>query len=295
MVIANKVVSFIGCGILGTSMVKGLLAGQHPPANIIATGRNLDKLSSLKSQGVRVTTNNLTAIAEADLVVLCVRPSQIAAVLEDVAAAINSKNPIVISVVAGLSIQDMAQKINCTLIRSMPNIAGSLGQGVTLFQVADNQYKVDKTNKSVDTDNTPEKIIKIAEEIFSPLGLVVQVATAAAMDSWTAVSGCGPAYFFYLVKILCDYGVARGLPRDQVQQAAVQTIKGAAALLEASPLSPEELINSVAVPGEKTATRQALNYMQSKGIEDIVQQGAAQAEARAAEMGREIGKQINRT
>lgn len=282
MVIADKVVSFIGCGSLGSSMVRGLLASGHPPAKIIATCRDTNKLSQqlldLQGQGVAVTSDNSQAITQSDITILCVRPSQMADLLEEVADAINKKNCIVISVVAGLKLETIARKLEAPLIRAMPNIAAALGEGVTLFQV------MADTNKDAITD--------IAQQIFTPLGLAVPVENATEMDNLTPISGCGPAYFFYLVKILCDYGEEHGLPKDKVQQIAKQTIKGAVALLESSELSPEELINAVAVPNEKTATRQGLNYMQDKGMEDIVKQGAAQSEARVMEMGEEISSQV---
>ncbi len=271
-------------------MVKGLLANKYPPANIIATCRSLDKLSAnlseFKEQGVQITTNNSQAIEASDITVLCVRPSQMADLLDEVATSINNKKCTMISVVAGLTLETISSKIDAPIIRAMPNIAGALGEGVTLFQIGENAENVsDKYSK--------DEMNEIAQQMFSPLGLAVPVASAAEMDGLTPISGCGPAYFFYLVKILCDYGTAHGVPQDKVQQIAKQTIKGAVALLESSSLSPDELINSVAVPNEKTATRRALDYMQDKGIEDIVKQGAAQAEARAVEMGKEISDQLN--
>lgn len=278
MTITGKVVSVIGCGSLGSAIVEGLLKQGHAPAKIIATRRNLDRLQALKSRGVTITDDNALAVESADIIVLAVPPSQMASLIQELAEQINHKDVPVVSVVAGLSLDSLASKLDVKLIRSMPNVASSLGMGATIFQV---QQGEDKEGES-------ESLSSLANELFAPLGIVIRANSAAEVNSFTAICGCGPAYFFYFVKIICDYGLSRGLSHDQVHQATIQTIKGATALLESSSKSAEELINTIAVPDEPTATRRALDYMKDQGIEDIILRACAQAEARANEMGQEI-------
>lgn len=278
MTIKDKTLVLLGCGHLGSAMVRGLLAEGRAPDKIIATRRNLDRLQPLAEQGVQVTADNLAAVQQADLVVLAARPSQLGELLDEVAATINQRQCPVVSVVAGLTLESLHQRIQVPLIRSMPNVASELGLGVTIVQLSDANTELEQ----------------IADSLFGSMGLIVKAKDAAAVDSFTAVSGCGPAYFFYFVKLLCDYGISRGLDGAQVQQAAFHTIKGAAALLESKGMSPEELINSVAVPGEPTATRRGLDYMENQGLAEIFKQGCAQSTERAIEMGQEVARDLNK-
>ena len=270
--ITNKTIAFLGCGKLATSMVRGLLQQGQPAKNIIATRRNQQDLAELTHLGVNASTDNSAAIAKADLIVLAVRPSQAAGFIQETAADINQRQVPVISVVAGLSLESLAKKLQVPLIRSMPNIAGSIGLGVTIFQLAEKDAELEA----------------IAIDLFSPLGIAIQAQSSTEIDSFTSISGCGPAYFFYIVKILCDQARERGLDEKDAYAAILQTIKGAAALLEKEQKKPAELIDEIAAPNEPTATRRALDFMQDKGLEEIIKQGCLQAEQRATEMGKEM-------
>ena len=277
MGINDKVVSVIGCGNLGSALTKGLLRQGHPPDKIIATRRNKDELRGFEAAGVRISDDNLLAIKNSDVIILAARPSQIGGLLSVLSEEINQRAVPVASVVAGLGLKTLAAKLKVKIIRSMPNIASAEGEGVTIYQLSEGD----------------EELNKLAQDLFSPLGLVVRVDKEEDIDTLTAVSGCGPAYFFYFIKVLCDYAKEQGIKKDDMARIGFQIMKGATVLLDKSELGVKELIDSVAVPGEKTATRRALDFMQEQGIEEIIKGGCAQARMRAVEMGKETEETIN--
>ena len=273
----NKSIAFLGCGHLGGSLVEGMLAQQYQAQKITVTRRNLDKLSSLKGKGVQVTDDNTAAVAASDVIVLCVRPDQLAILLDEIQPLLAESNKIVISVIAGLSIADIKHKIKSPIIRSMPNIASALGEGVTVVYFS---------------DDADESTKHIANSVFSPSGLVITANSDEEVDSYTALCGSGPAYFFQFVLLMCKYGEARSLPAADVYKGVLQTMKGAAALLQASNKDPQSLINEIALPGEPTATGAALKVLATKEMEEIVMHACSKSEERAAAIGKEIGTEI---
>lgn len=273
----EKNITFLGCGHLGKSLVNGILNKKYNPQKIIATCRNLDNLRSLESKGVKLMNDNRAAVESSEVVVLCVRPQQVAALFDEIAPLLADRERTFISVIAGLSIADIKRRINSPVIRAMPNIASSLGQGVTIIHLSDDADK-----------QTPQ----IASAIFSPSGLIIKAKNDAEVDSYTALCGSGPAYFFQFVLFLCQYGEERSLPETEVYKGVLQTMKGAVALLESTGKNPGALIDEIALPGQPTATGEALKVLSSKKMADIIAKACGTSEARAIEIGKEVGQNI---
>ena len=131
--IKNRV-AIIGCGNIGLSIIQGLLKAKTIPAkNITATRRNIHELDHLKESGIRLTIDNINAVNEADLIVIAVKPYNIASVLEEIKDHLNPGKHILISVTAGIPIRQIQDVIGIQVpvFRAMPNISASVGKSVS--------------------------------------------------------------------------------------------------------------------------------------------------------------------
>lgn len=224
-------ICIIGAGIIGGAISEIL----SPFCSVTATRRNLQRLNGLSEKGIRVTTNNLKAAEEADLVILSVKPVQVVPVIREISEAVKDK--VVISFAAAISLDILRQAApECRFIRAMTNIAVSVRKGYTLF--------------------SPEREIsegemRIIREIFQKLGEMQQV-DEQHLDVLTAMSGSGPAYIFTVVESMIYGALREGLPRDLALKAAAHTAIGASCLLLETGKHPAELKDLVLTPGGVT-------------------------------------------
>ncbi|MDR2883586.1 MAG: pyrroline-5-carboxylate reductase [Deferribacteraceae bacterium] len=223
---------FIGAGNMAQAIVKGILkSGFYPASDII-----MSATSERTIDGVRVTTNNDEVIALSDTVIISVKPQMAAAVLSKL--KVSTPSPLFISVMAGLTTDKVESFFSnkICLVRAMPNTPAQVQMGCTVLS---------KGTHADDEDMT------MATRIFECVGTVT-VVKEGLIDAASAISGCGPAYFYMIIEALSDAGVKAGLPRKEALKLATQTALGSAQMIIDSGKHPAELKDMVTSPAGTT-------------------------------------------
>ena len=235
-------VALIGGGNMGRGLVGGLLARGLPAGHITVADINLAGLQAIANDyGVQTTTDNNAAVAAADVVVLAVKPQQMAAVLGAMRDALAVAAPVLVSVAAGLRVADLARwsPPGIAIVRAMPNRPALISAGASgLYADA--------------TVGAAQRAL--AEQVLQATGVTVWVDRESDIDLVTALSGSGPAYFFLLAELMAQAAVARGLPADTARVLAAQTLAGAGQLVAAE-ATPDlaRMRAEVTSPGGTTA------------------------------------------
>jgi len=248
--IMSKKITIIGSGNIGLSLANGLVKKEYSkPADITLTRRNLKLMTNEVAAGFNVSDNNIVAIYDADIVVLAVLPQQLKKVLEEIASSINPEKQLVISVVSGVTCEDVRKELgnNVQVIRAMPNTAIAIGQSMTCIA----------------SDNANEENMKEVATLFETVGAVVTI-NEDLMTSATALCACGIAFFLRSIRAASQGGVEIGFHAHDALKMAVQTAKGAADLLLITQSHPEGEIDKVTSP--KGCTIAGLNEMEHNGF-----------------------------
>lgn len=271
----NKTIAIIGAGNMGTSLIRGILNAQLTGAKkIYASGTRMEKLEKLKTEfGVHITTNNKDAAKRANIVILCVKAAVIRKVLEELHEVLH-KDQFIISIAAGVTTDSMEKIVgkNIPIVRSMPNIASTVGLGSTAISFGKYVH---------------EKQHDIAIKIFEAVGDVVVVGEQH-LDAVTGLSGSGPAYIYMVIEALIDGGVKMGLPRDISTTLAIQTVLGSAKLVKESNVHPAILRDQVTTPGGTTIN--AIHELESHGLRSMLIDAVATATIRSRELSELINK-----
>lgn len=260
----------IGTGQLGGALLRGLVhSGTVPPDRLLCTDPRADHLAALADEhGVRTSTDNRAAVAEADVVILAVKPQVLPAVLPDLQDSLRDGTP-VISLAAGVT---------------LATLEGGLPDGTPVIRVMSNTpVQVDQAMSVVAAGTAAtDDHVAIAEGLLSPVGAVLTL-DEHHLDAVTALSGSGPAYVFLLAEAMTDAGVLLGLPRDVATQLANQTLLGASTLLHDRDETAASLRAAVTSPGGTTAA--ALRVLEQQGLRAAVLDAIAAAAERSRELG----------
>jgi len=270
---------FIGAGNMARSMIGGLIADGYPRENICATDPQADHCQQFsQNMGVACHTDNVTAAQQADVIVLCVKPQQLAMVCQELAETVQAHQPLVISVAAGIRTQDIAQWLGgkVALVRAMPNTPALIQSGATALYA----------NEQVDESQRTQ-----AENILRSTGLVVWVKTEQQIDAVTALSGSGPAYYFLFMEAMEQAGAALGLDPKTAHVLTLQTAFGAAKMAIESADDCATLRRKVTSPGG--TTEQALKVFEEKGCRNIVSDAMQAAYHRSLSLAEELGNPPN--
>lgn len=269
MAFENMTVSFIGGGVMGEAMMKGLISQRLvEPQQIIVADPREDRGAELSERyGIRYTRDNEEAADAANILVLSIKPQVFDLVLPTVRRGAHSAS-LVLSILAGVRIERIANGLaNASVVRAMPNTPALVGAGVTAvcagLAVSDDQ-------------------LEAAERLLWAVGSVERVPEAQ-MDAVTAVSGSGPAYVFLMVEALVDAGVRVGLPRDLATRLVLGTLAGSAALLAETREHPGVLRERVTSPGGTTAA--ALHELERHGLRAAFLDAVLANRDRARELG----------
>ncbi|HET8899804.1 MAG TPA: pyrroline-5-carboxylate reductase [Rhodanobacteraceae bacterium] len=260
---------FIGGGNMARSLIGGLLQHGFAADSICVAEPHVDARTTLtRDFGVVATSDNLAVASPADVLVLAVKPQVMKEVCTGLRDAIGHA-PLLISIAAGVRSGQMDGWLGGgrAIVRAMPNTPALIGAGATALYA----------NPAVTADQRGQ-----AEYILASTGLVRWVEDEAVMDTVTALSGSGPAYFFALVEALEDAAVAQGLPRDTARALAAQTCLGAGRMLTESGDAPAELRRRVTSPGGTTAA--ALASFEQDHLTAITARAVAAATRRGAEL-----------
>ena len=253
-------VTIIGGGNLGKAIAEGLISSGFIKAKqIVITKRNTSTLDHLKKQGVVLSTDNKTAVKNASVVFLCVKPFQAKEIAKEISKYLNSSQ-IIISVVSGVSISDLENELGkkVTIFRAMPNTAISIGQSMTCLS-----YKNSNTSQ-----------LKTVETLFSKLGKAITI-DEKLMDASTILGACGTAFALRYIRANIQAGIEIGFDAATAGLIAAQTVKGAADLLIQNNSHPEQEIDKVTTPKGVTIT--GLNQMEHHGLSSSVIKGITEA------------------
>lgn len=269
-------VTFIGAGNMAGAIIGGMIESGFSPDDITATSPSDDILAPLRERlGIQTATDNAAAIAEADVVVLAVKPQIMREVCEKMRDAVQARRPLVVSVAAGLPAETLEHWLggNLPMVRCMPNTPALVGAGAAGLYA----------NAHVDDAQR-----RLATELMEAVGLVEWVDDEALLDAVTAVSGSAPAYFFLMFEAMEEAGVTLGLPADTARRLAMQTALGAAKMALSSDRPPAELKRNVMSPGG--TTERAIEHLEDAGLRRIMAQAMTACADRAREMADELGK-----
>ena len=268
-------IAFIGGGHMSSALVGGLRARGAAPQHIIVSDPVPAQRARLQFDfGVQVTADNAEAVRDADLVVLAVKPQQMAEAAQGIAAELAARSRTVVSVAAGIRLANLRHWLGdgVPLVRTMPNRPALIGAGITAAYA--------------DAGVGPGERAAV-ESVLSAAGALVWLEDESQMDAVTALSGSGPAYFFLLIEALEDAGVALGLPRATARQLAVHTALGSGRMAAEGTDPPATLREQVTSKGGTTAA--ALAVLEGAGLRATFGAALAAAARRSAELADEFG------
>ena len=267
--------SFIGAGNMARSLVGGLIADGCDPALIRLSDPEADRIQDLAHRlGVRILDDNRAVAEDADVVVLAVKPQVLPAVAREIADQVQDRQPLVISIAAGIRTSDLARWLGpgTAIVRAMPNTPALVQSGATgLFanaRVSDEQRD-------------------LAETILRAVGLTLWVEQEDQLDLVTALSGSGPAYFFLVMEALQEAATRQGLPAETARLLALQTAFGASRMALESSEDAATLRQRVTSPGG--TTEQALKVLEAGGLRALMDQALQAAARRSRELAEQFG------
>ncbi len=253
----KKKIAIIGGGNLGISITEGLIkTGLVESKNITVTRRKVHLIESRLQKLINVTSDNVKAVSGADIVLLAIKPKQMMDVLKEIQPVLNAKKHLVISVVTGISIPEIAKVIaaNVPLFRAMPNTAIAIQESMTC----------------VSTKNGSEQQKELVMTLFEKLGKAVLIEDEL-MSAATVLAACGIAYSLRYIRAASQGGIEIGFDAATAQLIAAQTVKGAASLLLERGEHPEKEIDRVTTP--QGCTIAGINEMEHQGFSSSLIKG----------------------
>lgn len=246
-------VHIIGGGNLGVAIALGI--SKYTTENqVTVTRRHIESIAHLEKNSIQVSADNTHEIEQADIIILTIKPYQVAAVLEEITSKLQNKT--IVSAVSGVSIETIQNSINANnaVVRVMPNIAIQFGESATCISFEDK----DKADA--------QKVISI----FQKLG-TAPVIEEKLMDAATVLGACGTAYALRYIRASMQAGIEIGFDSQTALAIAAQTAKGAAKMLLEEKIHPEQLIDRVTTP--QGCTIVGLNEMEHQGFSSSLIKG----------------------
>lgn len=235
----NKAIGFIGAGNMAEALMNGLISSHTVlPGSIMASDKDVERLAVIaEGYKIKAMNSNAGVVAGSDIVILAVKPQDIASVLSEIRE--EAKDRLIISIAAGVNTKKIADILltPVRIIRGMPNTPAIVLSGATALFMGEGCTKDDE---------------KMAVRVFDAVGKTVVLKDESLMDAVTGLSGSGPAYVFVILEALADAGVRMGLPRETASLLANQTVFGAARMVMETKRHPAELKDMVASPGGTT-------------------------------------------
>jgi pyrroline-5-carboxylate reductase len=233
----SKTVAIFGAGVMGSTLLSGLIRSGRDVADLVITGRDIERTEGLAStSGVR-RMSNVDAAHVADTVVLVVKPQDMDGLLAEIRAHVRH-SALVVSLAAGITTAFLEERLpaGTAVVRVMPNTPALVDEGMAAISPG---------------QHCDEVHLVEAEELLRSCGKVLRIPEKH-QDAVTAISGSGPAYIFYVVEAMIEAGVLLGLPRATSTELVVQTLYGAATMLKETGQHPTVLREQVSSPGGTT-------------------------------------------
>jgi len=266
---SNQRLAILGLGKMGSILLQAF-CGQNvaKPEDIVATVNHAERVDTLGGKyGVRVITDNRTAVKGADVVLLCVKPQTLSEVVEEIKPELR-ENQLVISIAASVPTSYIEQRIgaNIPVVRAMPNTPSRVGAGMTAFCPGKHVKPSD---------------LEIVHRLFDTVGETIKV-DEKHMDAVTGLSASGPAYIFMILESLAEGGVKVGLPRDVAMKLAGQTVLGSAKMMLETGDHPALLKDAVATPAGCTVD--GILELEEGGLRVTLIKAVVKASQRAKEL-----------
>lgn len=247
-------IAIIGGGNLGTALAIGLKTGQ-PDFSITVTKRRVEQITYLMDHGIKIESDNISAVEKAEVVVLALKPFQISPVLKSIGDKLLGK--LIISLATGVSIDELKSNINvnCDLARAMPNTALRHRQSLTCITME---------------DMSDSRLTELINSIFESVGQVIWI-DEKLFDAATVLGACGIAYVMRFVRGMMQGGIQIGFDAQTALKIAAQTAKGAATILMEEETHPEKEVDKVTTP--RGCTIAGLNEMEHQGFSSALIKG----------------------
>jgi len=268
-----KTIVFAGAGTMAEAMISSIVKQDLiKPENLYIMNRsNKAKLVELKEKyGISIVSDDREILKEADLIVLAMKPIDVQGGMELINPFVG-ENTAILSVMAGVPIKTLEVGLGARPIaRAMPNTSATISKSATA--VAWNEAM---------TDDIKRLVLNLLEAI----GIVEEVAEDK-LHIVTALSGSGPAYFYYLAEALEEAAINRGLSKETARSLIIQTFDGASAMLKETGLEPAILRKGVTSPGGTTEA--GISILEERSFKDIVAECFEHAEMRSFELGNPV-------
>ncbi len=261
-------IAILGGGKIGEALLSGLLRGGRTARDVIVSEKYAERAAYLHTQfGVEVT-DVASAVKQANTLILAVKPQDIDSLLAEVADVVGADH-LLVSVAAGVTTAriERALPAGVAVVRCMPNTPALVDEAMTAVSAG---------------SHADEAHLVVAESLLGSVGRVVRVPESQ-LDAVTALSGSGPAYFFFLVEAMIDAGILLGLPRTLAAELIVQTAVGAATMLRDSGEHPVQLREAVTSPGGTTIA--AIRELEIHGVRAALLAAIEAAAMRSRELG----------
>lgn len=268
-------IAFIGGGNMARSLIGGLIADGVDPRRIRVSDVDAGQLARLREQyHVATFTSNVDAVRDADVILLAVKPQVARGVLIELGSVLEKSQPLVISIVAGLREADLQRWLGyeAAIVRTMPNTPALVQCGATALHANATVSEAQRT---------------VAESILRAVGLALWIEDEAHMDTVTALSGSGPAYFFLVMELMERAGTELGLAPDAARLLTLQTAFGAAKMALESPEDAATLRERVTSPGG--TTEQALRVFAQHDLGKIFIEAISAARQRGQDLAQQLG------
>lgn len=255
--ISKVKIAIIGCGNLGASIANGLLKrDDFDPKNLILTKRNIQSLNEFEEKGVIIQSDNISAAANADLIILGVKPYNIVPILKEINPSLDPSKQIIVSLATGITLEDMYQILDGKTVafRAMPNIASEIQESVTC----------------ICSKNSHSDQLSLVSELFDGIGFTIPI-DESLMEAATVLGACGIAYVLRFMRAMIQGGIQIGFDSVTASKIVNQTVKGAAELMIQKNIHPEAAIDKVTTP--KGCTIVGLNEMEHQGFSSAMVRG----------------------
>ena len=265
-------VALLGGGKMGEALLAGMLRAGRTAADVVVTERHADRGAELRDRYGVATPDAVEAVATADVIIVAVKPQDMGAMLSEIGKTVRP-DQLVISVAAGIPAAFLEKHFDAEVpvVRVMSNTAVFVDQAMSAISAG----------AHANSDH-----MKLTESILTPVGEVIRVPESQ-LDAVTALSGSGPAYFFYLVEAMTDAGILLGLPREVAYKLIVQTAIGSATMLKETGEHPVKLREAVMSPAGTTIA--AIREMENHGVRAAMIGALEAARDRSRELASGIG------
>ena len=253
----SKRIAIIGGGNLGTAIAEGLIQSEFSrPVELSITRRNPSFLSPFAERGCMVHSNNKKAVRESEIIILAVKPYNVADIIKEVKTIINPKKHVIVSVITGVWIEQLQKEIGkgVPVFRAMPNTAIAIQQSMTCLAYA----------------GASANQLNYIQQLFDVLGKTVMI-DEKLMDAATILGACGTAFAMRYIRANIQGGIEIGFDAAIASLIAAQTVKGASELLLQKGTHPEQEIDKVTTP--KGCTIAGLNEMEHQGFSSSLIKG----------------------